>query len=86
MDGPPVSVVVPLYNYAPYIGDCLRSILMQKYSPLEVIVVDDKSTDDSLKRARQFEDRGVRIIDLPRNVGFPASKISVSRRRPAITS
>lgn len=42
---PLVSVVVPTYNRAGTLGDCLGSILAQTYVPLEVIVVDDGSTD-----------------------------------------
>ena len=45
-----VSVVVPSYNHAPFVGRCLHSIIKQSYSPLELIVIDDGSTDDSLKQ------------------------------------
>jgi alpha-1,3-rhamnosyltransferase len=52
-NGATVSVVVPSYNHAPFIGRCLHSIIRQSYSPLELIVIDDGSTDGSLK---QIED------------------------------
>ena len=42
-----VSVVVPSYNHAPFVGDCLRSIIKQSQPPSELIVIDDGSTDDS---------------------------------------
>ncbi len=42
-----VSIVVPCYNLAKYIMECLNSIHEQSYSPLEVIIVDDGSSDDS---------------------------------------
>ena len=44
---PLVSIVVPLYNYKRFIGDCIRSIRNQDYDNYELIVVDDHSTDGS---------------------------------------
>jgi alpha-1,3-rhamnosyltransferase len=44
-----VSVVVPSYNHAPFIEKCLRSIAQQIKSPLELIVIDDGSCDESVK-------------------------------------
>lgn len=46
---PTVSVVVPSYNHAPFIARSLRAILKQSLLPLELIVIDDGSKDDSLK-------------------------------------
>ena len=42
-----ISVVVPVYNIAPYIEKCVFSILQQTYSKIEIIMVDDGSTDGS---------------------------------------
>lgn len=45
---PLVSVVMPVYNHARYVGDALKSIIGQNWRPLEIIVIDDGSKDDSL--------------------------------------
>jgi glycosyltransferase involved in cell wall biosynthesis len=51
---PLVSVMIGVYNAAPYIGEAIESVLTQDYEPLEVIVVDDGSTDGSGDVARSF--------------------------------
>jgi glycosyltransferase involved in cell wall biosynthesis len=62
MQSPPVSVIVPLYNKAPYVLRCLNSILTQSFSDFELIVVDDGSTDDGPDRVRESRDPRVRIL------------------------
>ena len=49
-----VSVVVSLFDYGRHIGECLDSVAAQEHAPLELIVVDDGSTDDSAERAREW--------------------------------
>ena len=46
-NAPAVSVIIPMYNAAKYVGDCLESLLAQTFRDFEVIVVDDCSTDSS---------------------------------------
>ena len=52
---PLVSVIVPMYNASQTISETLDSILASTYRPLEVVVVDDGSSDDSLAKASAFE-------------------------------
>ncbi|GGS47268.1 glycosyltransferase family 2 protein [Actinokineospora fastidiosa] len=66
-----VSVIVPNYNYARPLEECLRAALAQTYPDTEVVVVDDCSTDDSPRVAESF---GVRVVRTPRNVGAPAAR------------
>ena len=40
-----ISIVIPCYNVEKYVEKCIKSIMNQTYSELEVIVIDDKSTD-----------------------------------------
>jgi len=55
-----VSVIIPVYNYDRYLGEAVESALNQTYRNLEVIVVDDGSTDRSAEVANSFAGRGVR--------------------------
>lgn len=54
---PPVSVIVPAYNEGPMIQEAIRSILRLDYPRLEVLVIDDGSTDDTLEQASVLEGR-----------------------------
>lgn len=54
MESALVTIGVPLYNHSRYIVECLDSLVRQTYSPIEIIVVDDGSTDDSFDIAREF--------------------------------
>lgn len=61
-----VSIVVPNYNGARTLALCLRAALSQDHPPLEVIVADDCSTDDSVAIAERL---GARVVRTPRNGG-----------------
>ena len=50
-----ISIVIPAYNVAEYIEKCLSSVLSQTYSEIEVIVVNDGSTDDTDKIIAKFK-------------------------------
>ncbi len=56
-----VSIVIPLYNSEQYIEECLQSILRQTYTKLEIIIVDDGSTDEGLNLCRKYEKDDPRI-------------------------
>lgn len=58
-----VSIAIALYNNAPHIERCLQSVIEQKYSNLEIIVVDDGSKDDSLLKCEKFKtDPRVKVV------------------------
>lgn len=59
------SVIIPLYNKAPYIAKAIESVLGQTYRDFEVIVIDDGSTDQSLEAAKTFENKSITIISQP---------------------
>ena len=56
-----VSIVVPVYNMGTKISKCVESLLKQTYSNLEIILVDDGSKDDSLKRCKEIAERDSRV-------------------------
>jgi glycosyltransferase involved in cell wall biosynthesis len=59
---PRVSVVIPSYNHGSYIAEAAESVLRQSISDLELIIVDDGSTDDTLDKLNSFSDQRLRII------------------------
>ena len=56
-----ISIIVPIYNVAPYLPACLDSIIHQTYLNLEIILVDDGSTDSSNKICEQYKTVDPRI-------------------------
>ena len=70
-----VSIIIPVYNVAQYLGDCLKSVLKQTYTNLEIIVVDDGSTDNSLEICHSYaaEDKRIKVIH-QENAGVSAAR------------
>jgi len=66
---PPLSVLIPAYNTAEYLPAAVESVLAQGYEPLEVIVVDDGSTDGTADVARSLP---VRLVERPHEGIAPA--------------
>ena len=78
-----ISVIVPVYNVEEYLPRCLESILGQTYRDLQVILVDDGSTDGSSRLCAEFAERDPRIecirisnsgVSAARNRGLEAAK------------
>ena len=63
-NNPCISVIVPIYNVELYLKECINSICNQTYNNLQIILVDDGSTDNSLTICRQYqkEDTRIRVI------------------------
>lgn len=70
---PQVSVVMPCYNSEAYLGAAIDSVLGQTLGDLELIVVDDASTDASRAVAARRRDPRLRVEALPVNGGYPAA-------------
>lgn len=85
-----VSIVIPVYNEERWLADCLEAVAKQSSMPGEVIVVDNNSTDGTLKIARRY--RFVRVIREPRqgtvfarDAGFQAAQGDILARIDADT-
>ena len=77
---PLVSVIVPLYNAAPFIVEALESVVASTYRPIEVIVMNDGSTDDSLRVAQEFAKKHPEITVLSQpNSGASAARNNAIR-------
>jgi len=72
-----VSIVIPAYNAANIIGVCLKAVLGQTYSDLEVLVVDDGSADDTLSVCREYAQKDSRI----RVISAEHAGVSAARNR-----
>jgi glycosyltransferase involved in cell wall biosynthesis len=62
MDHPLVSVCMPCHNAAEYVGEALDSLLNQTYPSIEIIVVDDGSSDEGPEVLQRYAARGVKVI------------------------
>ena len=58
---PRVSVIIPVYNTGKYLAQCLESVLRQTFADIEVIAVDDGSTDDSLQILGEYRNKDARV-------------------------
>ena len=64
---PPVSVIVPIYNVEPYLRECVDSILLQHYRNIEIILVDDGSTDGCPALCDQFAADNPSVVAIHQN-------------------
>ena len=89
-----ISIIVPIFNAEKYLAACIESLLAQTVQDIEIILVDDESTDGSLSIAQSFatQDKRVRVLRQPhagqsvaRNYGIEQSKVlTLPTRRCAL--
>ncbi|VXB68457.1 Glycosyl transferase [Flavobacterium sp. 9AF] len=75
------SIIIPVYNKAEYIHTTLKSVFAQKYQNFEIIIVDDGSTDESIKKINQITDSRITLfkqenkgVSTARNLGIKQAK------------
>lgn len=80
---PLVSVIIPVYNTGEYLGECMESVLSQDYPELEIILVDDGSTDGSGEMCNAYKEKYAHVsvihqenrgLGLSRNAGMDLAK------------
>ena len=70
-----ISIIVPIYNQEKYLGECIESIINQTYQNLEIILVNDGSTDNSLEICKKYQKKDKRIIVIDKeNGGLSSSR------------
>lgn len=83
-DAPLVSVTIPVFNAEAYVADALASVLAQQHPALEVIVVDDGSTDRSLEAVRRVADSRCRVMRQPQSGAAAARNLGVAESGGAL--
>lgn len=78
MNSPLVSICIPSYNHARFLGSAIESGLAQTYENIEIIIVDDGSTDGSLEVARSYESRHPGFVKVFTHIGETNKGISAT--------
>jgi glycosyltransferase involved in cell wall biosynthesis len=72
-DKPKISVLMPVYNGEQFLDKSIKSVLEQTFNNFEYIIINDGSTDDSLKVIESYEDSRIKIINFSKNRGISAA-------------
>ena len=84
-DAPLVSVVIPCFNQADYIEECIASVLNQSYQNIEIICIDDGSNDSSSERINKYTElTNFKFIRNSRNLGVCVSRNNAIREASCI--
>lgn len=77
---PLLSVIIPIYNVAPYLRECLDSVISQTYKNLQIILINDGSSDESEKIAQEYlSDERVELVSVKNGGLSKARNIGLSR-------
>ena len=63
-----ISVILPIYNVSDYLDRCMKSVINQTYKNIEIIMVDDGSTDDSALKCDEYKEKDDRIVVFHKDV------------------
>ena len=73
-NNPLVSVCIPMYNAENYIEDTINSLIKQTYKNIEIIIIDDGSSDKSIDIVNSFEDTRIKLFKNKKNEGLPYTR------------
>ena len=74
MENKKMSVIIPVYNKEKYVTKTIESVLNQTYKNLEIIIINDASTDNSKAICESFKDERIVMINNPKNLGAGATR------------
>ena len=80
---PEISIIIPVYNTGPFLRKCLDSVLAQTFEDMEIICVNDGSTDDSLSILREYTAKDKRLVIIDKSNGGVASARNTGIRAAA---
>lgn len=80
---PKFSVIIPVYNKSPHIQRSISSVLNQTFGDLELIIINDASTDNSLEEIQKFKDSRIRLFhrDTPGPGGYAARNLGIENAK-----
>lgn len=78
-NSPLVSVCIPMYNVSEYIEETLQKVLKQSYKNIEVVIVDDHSTDDTYEIAQKFKSDNVKLFKNEKKGGNAARNLAFEK-------
>lgn len=70
---PKITVLMPVYNGEKHISEAVESVLTQNFNDYELLVINDASTDNTLKLIKKFEDPRIKIVNNTENIGLTKS-------------
>lgn len=73
MTSPKISILTPSFNHERFIGAFIESVLNQTFTDFELIIVDDCSSDENVKKILEFKDERIKLVQHPFNQGINAS-------------
>jgi len=77
---PLVSVIIPSYNHEKYVSEAIQSVLDQTYQDFEIIITDDGSTDNTVKKIQKFNDHRIKLFVFKKNQGACVAANNCIRR------